>query len=1175
MSSVNNNALPMLEVCAHVLQEKYFKKGETTTDEIFARVAKGLASKEKPEIMEKIEKTFFENIKNGAVGAGRIMSSGGTGIKATLMNCFVQPVGDSIRGYDEDGYPGIYTSLELAAETMRMGGGVGYDFSRIRPRGAWIKSTQSMASGPCSYMNVFDASCTTVESLGARRGAQIGVLRIDHPDIEEFILAKRQKGRWNNFNVSVSVTDEFMFAVENDLDWELVHKERPHFDLIPELQQKKYRGNWIYKTVKAKDLWDSIMQNTYDHAEPGILFMDTINKENNLYYCEIISATNPCVTADTWVQTINGPLQVKDLIGMPFTAMVHGLPFKTESEGFFKTGSKEVFKLETLEGYSVKLTGDHKVLVNSLDDLLKPTTIWKEAKNLAQGDKIVLNDHSGSEHWFGEGSNGQGYLLGYLLGNGTIKEDKAVLPVWFNPSDQSEINNKGPLSVMWALENSMEELSTRSDFQGFQKPIVRNNEETGERRLASTAVRDLALSVGMSHNNKELTPQIEKTSSDFHKGFLRGLFDAGGTVNFQSNDIRLSQSNENTIYAVQRMLARLGIKSKAFMNRREAGERLLPDGKGGSKLYFCKANHELHIRGIDLFSYHYLIGFSHFEKQEKLNGVLKAITPRERSMDATFTRLSAIGFEDVYDVTVASVHAFDANGLMVHNCAEQPLPEYGCCDLGPIILAFLVTNPFGFAGTPSFDFVKLASMTKILGRMLDNVLDVTHWPLEQQGNEAHDKRRIGIGYTGLGTTLAMMKLKYNSPEALFFAAKVANVMRDAAYEGSVELAIEKGPFPKFEASKYLKSKFILRLPEELRTKIHTHGIRNSHLLSIAPTGTISLAFGNNVSNGIEPPFSFTYTRKKREKDGSIKEYEVSDYAYRLYEKLGGDVNNLPDYFVTAMEISAEDHMKMLEVTQPFIDSSISKTVNIPADYPYTSFKDLYMSAYKAGLKGLATYRPNSTLGSVLSVKAEEPKKQTDEEKRKVLEKQVILKRPEGVLNATVEKINYHGFNGKGRFYLTIGYLPLEDEDGITIQRPIEFFLKNLDNDSNDQWGESAMRMLSLAARGGFLDRALLDMQKVVWDRGPVRLGSTHHVEGHRVPKFHKSEVAAVAFAIQESIKAYGNNQKTIVAKEQNVETVNSLISLNGKECKECGAHAVVKRDGCEFCENCGMLGSCG
>jgi len=530
----------------------------------------------------------------------------------------------------------------------------------------------------------------------------------------------------------------------------------------------------------------------------------------------------------------------------------------------------------------------------------------------------------------------------------------------------------------------------------------------------------------------------------------------------------------------------------------------------------------------------------------------------------------------------------------VHNCGEQPLPFYGCCDLGPIILPRFVRNPFGVGGEPGFDFEGFERAVAVQVRALDNVLELTFWPLEQQRAEAAAKRRIGVGFTGLGDTLTMLKLRYDRAEGRALAARIGQCMRDAAYRASVELAKEKGAFPKFDAEGYLaEGTFASRLPDDIKAAICQHGIRNSHLLSIAPTGTVSLAFADNASNGIEPAFSWSYTRNKREADGSISNHAVEDHAFRMYRALvdasaAAQGGKLPEYFVSALQMSAQDHVAMMEAVQPFIDTSISKTVNIPEDYPYEDFKNLYRQAWEAGLKGLATYRPNSIVGAVLELTpppaaASEPAPAPQNGYDPM--RTVIEKRPPGGLPAVAEKIEYWTSEGQQRLYLIVTFLPLPAADGKgQVERAIEFFMPVGQSGESQQWITATMRMLSLAARGGFLDRALSDMRKVTWDRGPVRLGTYEKDDGTHVPRWHDSEVAAIAYAIQNLIAERAHAAQGSLFDEGELPAAEPKMApaamvptkvMAGKKCPECGAHAMIRKDGCDYCTQCGYLGSCG
>ena len=800
---------------------------DQTVEDSWRRIARALASVEKD--ADLWQERFYGALEDFRfLPAGRITAGAGTGRSVTLFNCFVM-------GTIPDSMGGIFEMLKEAALTMQQGGGIGYDFSTIRPRGADVKGVAADASGPLSFMDVWDAMCRTIMSAGSRRGAMMATMRCDHPDIEDFISAKADSARLRMFNLSVLVTDPFMEAVKADESWEL-----------------KFDGT-VYHTVQARDLWNRIMRATYDYAEPGVIFIDRINKANNLSYVETIAATNPC--------------------------------------------------------------------------------------------------------------------------------------------------------------------------------------------------------------------------------------------------------------------------------------------------------------------------------------------------------------------------------------GEQPLPPYGACLLGSVNLARLVDRPFEEGA--QIDKDALSELVSLAIRMMDNTVDASRFPLEQQRQEAMNKRRVGLGVTGLADALLMCGIRYGSDEAAAKTEEWLRAIARAAYLASVELAKEKGAFPLFEAEKFLASGTMQKMDEDVRAAIAEHGIRNALLTSIAPTGTISL-YAGNVSSGIEPVFAYAYKRKVLQKDGSRTEEEVVDYAVQMWRDKFGDAE-LPDYFVNAQTLAPLDHVKMQAAAQKWVDSSISKTINCPEDISFDAFKDVYMSAYETGCKGCTTYRPNDVTGSVLSVSEETKSRKFDSfgEALKVRMERTGLKiaelsreagvsvdilkdlvgrekgstsaenaiaiakvfglevesfmqaedSPEVVATSETEPQTPHGDvvymsepldrpqalegstyklkwpDSEHAIYLTINDLIVGGR-----RRPFEVFI-NSKNMEHFAWTVALTRMISAVfRRGGDVSFVVEELKAVFDPRGGA------WVKGKYIP----SILAAIGGVIEQHLIAIGFLEgEGMGLKSDPQAQVVGLDAPRGPACPSCGQYDMRMVEGCMTCANCG------
>ena len=1160
----------MLPISSRIWDMKYRLKAadgtpvDGTIEDTWRRVARALAAAEAEPA--RWEPAFYDALAGFRfLPAGRILAGAGAERQVTLFNCFVM-------GRVADDMTAIFDNLKEAALTMQQGGGIGYDFSTLRPKGAPVKGVGADASGPLPFMDCWDAMCRTIMSAGFRRGAMMGCLRCDHPDIEAFIEAKRDPGRLRMFNLSVLVTDSFMQAVKDNASWELA------FEGV------------VYRTVQARALWERIIRSTYAYAEPGVIFIDRINRANNLAYCEEIFATNPCITADGWIQTSNGPRQVRELVGRPFEAIVNGAVSQSDPRGFFPTGRRQVLNLLTEEGYRLSLTPNHRVrrVTRSLRRIIE--TEWVETRHLRPGDEILVHDHRGTPGWSGSHTESEGYLIGLLIGDGTLKDDAAVLSAWPGAlAANGGYERPGVHAVMDAAHDAARTLRHRSDFRGWHAIPGR-----GEYRMKLGALRHLAKDLGLRPARKAVTPVMHRTSAAFHVGFLRGLFDSDGSV--QGNhgkgiSVRLAQSDEQLLVEVQRMLLRLGVASRLYRNRRAEGRQRLPDGRGGLREYSVRANHELVISRENILRFHRLIGFHDRDKARKLEIALAGYRRRlnRERFAVTVRAMEPVGEEEVFDVAIPGVNAFDANGLVVHNCGEQPLPPYGACLLGSINLASLVRNPFEQDAT--LDMAALEALTATAVRMLDNAIDCSRFPIAAQREEAQAKRRIGLGVTGLADALIMCRARYGGATANGLIARWMGGLQRAAYLASAKLAGEKGAFPLYDAARYAESPTIQGLGDDVRAAIAASGVRNALLTSVAPTGTISLLAGN-VSSGIEPVFSYSYTRNVLMPDGSRRAETVDDHAYLLFRRLKGDAAALPDYFVDAQSLRPADHLAVQAQAQAFVDSSISKTINCPEEMAFDDFRDVYMRAYDLGCKGCTTYRPNPVTGAVLEgasgraavstpaagaggaapPQAEvpvrlpvarqselpldpPPAKPADAfEAGGVIHMTRPLERPEALQGSTY-KIRWPEHDHA--IYITINDIVRDGR-----RQPFEIFI-NSKNTEHYAWTVALTRMISAVFRRGGDVSFIVEELKAVFDpRGGQWVG------GHYVP----SILAAIGGVIEQHLVTIGAlAPPEAEAARLEPPTVDGGGAPAGsvRICVRCGQPGLLHREGCDMCPACG------
>jgi ribonucleoside-diphosphate reductase alpha chain len=1033
-------SIPYQEASLDIWDKKYrltSKDGtpvDKSMDDTYKRVARALADVETEEVRDEWHEAFLWALRHGAIPAGRVTSNAGAldhKPATSTINC-------TVSGTIRDSMDDILGKVHEAGLTLKAGCGIGYCFSTLRPRGAYVSGAGAYTSGPLSFMDIYDKMCFTVSSAGGRRGAQMGTFDIGHPDVLEYIRAKRENGRLRQFNLSLLITDEFMKAVKRDTDWQLAfpvtlkeaEAEKQDFDDETKYVWREwaytdgYVANEeglvackIYKTLPARRVWDVIMSSTYDFAEPGFILIDKVNELNNNWWTETIRATNPCVTADTRLATQFGMVKIGDLYnaGLDIRATVDsralgegkGTNVRDAVPAFMTAESAEVFRVTTEDGYEIKATEWHDFY----------TARGKvKLKDLQAGDELLIQ--SGKGQFGSSGSAELGLLAGLITGDGHFTnrgkgKEAAVINLW----GEDRVLADTVLGSVNYLIDAFSNNKSRSYAAGAVAIPQRNL-----LMIRSVVLMRALAYFGITAASKTHVPEMVWQGTEACvKGYLRGLFHSDGIVNVSSSSnscsIRLASSVSSLLKDVQMLLANFGIFSRVC-KRQDAGTRVLPDGKGGQKEDACQADYELIVDGESRETFVREIGFLTEEKHSKYqNWVKDKALLKTQSFMSKISGIEFVGREAVYDTTQHDHNTVIFNGLVTGQCGEQPLPPYGSCLLGSVNLTKFVVDPF--TEEARFDWETYRKVVKIFTRMLDNVVEINGLPLPQQRDEIMRKRRHGMGYLGLGSTITMLCMKYGSKKSVAFTQNVTREMAVAGWEAGLDLAREKGPAPIMKEEFTVTAEMLRKRPEmvkdgwrvgakvpgrvlharysrymqriaeaapELVDELAEIGARFTHHTSIAPTGTISLSLANNASNGIEPSFAHHYFRnviregKKSKEKIDVFSFELLAYRELINARAMPDSQlpgeKLPDYFVSADNIGPKEHVDIQAAAQIWIDSSISKTANVPTDYKYEDFKEIYMYAYDQGLKGCTTFRFNPEAFQGVLVKEDDLKNTT-------------------------------------------------------------------------------------------------------------------------------------------------------------------------------------------------------
>ncbi|MFH0870315.1 MAG: ribonucleotide reductase N-terminal alpha domain-containing protein [archaeon] len=1183
-----------------VLQRRYLLKDQKgkvceAEEELFARVATNISLADRfydeKADLKKTAKEFYEMMSDldfmpnspTLMNAGRELQQ--------LSACFVLPLDDDMNS--------IMQSLYDAVMVHKSGGGTGFSFSRLRPNGSIIKSTNGTSPGPVSFIRMYNNTTEEIKQGGTRRGANMGILRIDHPDIISFIYAKEDNNAITNFNLSIAVTDKFMQAVNKGQYYNLVNPHtKMHFtleqlDMIQSQTHKDASALMLdndYKKVldrhtgeelglirdgavllNARKVFDLIVKRSWKNGEPGIIFIDKMNDFNPTPAVGEIESTNPCVVGETLIPTTKGMMPIKEL-----AADYHGVDVATDARALayssdgrllleqkgvsnqriskvMMTGTKPVSKLITKSGYELLATDDHRILT---------TQGWKELGKLTIQDEVLIQSGSGcfnpddglgfKSKYAAKWSQELGQVLGWLVGDGWLREG--------NDARVGFTFSQGDIGVFEHLKPFINQLYGREI-----KEVLRENKVI-HLSYHSIGLVDFFKKLGakpVRADKKEVPASLFRAPESAVKGFLQGLFTADGTISTDNpnntNYIRLSSKSRELLKGTQLLLLNMGIKATIYerhRNRRISFQ--YKTVRGELRLYESDGIlYELQVSKSMIPLFMDRIGFLCGKHETKLAHLRKIGFYNTRFEDRVIS-IEPQGLREVYDLTEPVTHSFIANGIIVHNCGEQPLLPYESCNLGSI-------NVANFIKDEEIDYDRLSDVIHSAVHFLDNVIDMNNYPLKQIEQMSISNRKIGLGLMGFADLLIKLGIPYSSDKGVKTAEKLMKFIDEESKQASIALAKTRGVFLNFKDSIFDKHSKNFK-GKELQ-------LRNATTTTIAPTGTISIIA--NASGGIEPLFAIAFKRSNILHKGDelievnpLFEQKAKDmgfYSKELMKKVCeqgtiAEIEEIPRevrrVFVTSHDISPEYHIRMQAAFQKYTDNAVSKTVNFKHDATEEDVRKVFEMAFELGCKGATVYRDGSRDEQVLNImKDKKPEAAAAGAADAIQRALVKKKRPMVTFGATRKTLT-----GCGNFYITIN----QDESGELFE---VFNQMGKAGGCADSQAEAIGRLVSLGLRSGINPKEIImELKGISCHRpagfGPNRVLSCADAVGRALEQ-HMNEIGIKLAppAQQSALSNYTDPGKMDLPSDHGVQ-------LTGA-CPICGG-PLTHVEGCVKCAaNCG------